>query len=390
MRYAYVANEAERSSASRTLKNLIERSNESYVSSNEHLQRYAGVYEREYRRCLSAHSSILESMHVYRDRAKILDVKTQVMSMRLMARWFACLGASAHRGHLSRDYGHIFIDARRNRKRARQNEEVSGTDVNLCMSEYTCYMIAGVCLIIAIKYQTDDSELRFFEPEHIEYLEFVSDKVLETVNVYNALIFYRADIRKIIGLPNIPDEDKYGRRVLSRRQSRFVVEQRGYAMKIEMRVLGDLEWRVSEPVEVDFVELYAQLAASAAHDIVNDKNVAQSVFQSVLVLGQCIAVLAKIDAEWTPARYMLAPCWIVSLAIVICVLEICIEARELRESVISALKSECQCVSKRAMDKHVGNVRHRLLSNYRSVFGADCLRKNAPPPSIKRCAVSAH
>ena len=271
MQYSFVSDESERKTISRTLKNFIERSNDAYVSVNEHMQKYLQVYEDDYRLCLSALADILESMHIYRDRTKIIDVKTQVMCMRIMARWFACLGASARRGNLSQDYGGIFTDARRDRKRPQRNCSPTTTrtgGTRLCMSDYTKYMIAGVCLIIAIKYQTDNSELRFLEEEHVAYLDFISSRVLEKINVYNALIFYRKSIRCVVGLPEIPEEDLEGRQAFSVRQSRFIVEQREHSMQIEMCVLGDLEWRVSEPIEVDFVELYAYLSASTAHRLI--------------------------------------------------------------------------------------------------------------------------
>jgi hypothetical protein len=389
MRYTYLPDESERKAISRTLKHFIERSNEAYVSANEHMQKYLEVYEDEYRLCLTAFSEILESMHVYRDQTKILDVKTQAMSMRIMARWFASVGRAGQRGTLGREYGGIFTDARRNRKRGRTFEsDVNSQADKLCMSNRTRYMIAGVCLIIAIKYQTDNSELRFLEREHVDYLEFVSAQVLDKINVYNALIFYRRQMRRTVGLPELPLLDDSGMRTFTVRQSRSIIAQRDYAMMIEMCILKDLEWRVSEPTEIDFIEIYAYLAASAVHKATENKIIAQSMFQSVLVVGQCLAILSKLDADWQNNKYHLAPCWIISLAIVICVVEMSVSVVSVRSKVVSALKRKCRCSSKRFMNKEVEKIRGRLVAQYRGAFDAVCANKNARAPSMKRCVVS--
>lgn len=381
MRHLYTHCESEQKSVERTLQNFVERSNDAFVNSNEYLQNFSSVYDNDYRLCLTALCIIVESMGTYKDRTKLVDVKTQIMCMRIMARWFACLGVAERQGNLIENYGDIFEDAKRCR---RQRSRTYKT--RLCMSDYTKYMIAGTCLIVAIKYQSDESEVTFLESEHVEYFEFISSRVLDKVNVYNALIFYRQKIRRIVGLPDLPsrtvaDGDRAPSFSIS--QTRFIVEQRKSAQRIESCVLSDLEWRISEPVEIDFVELYALLAASIAHEISSSEKMGQLVFQRVLVLGQCIAIMMKIDSDLycdesvkEKSRRNLDPCWITALSIVMCVIEISIGDVTMRNKIIASMKQKYRSMSSDAMDQRAETIRTRLSARYKHVFKTDEICKD--------------
>jgi hypothetical protein len=350
----------------RTLDQFMSRSNRAFVETFECMHHDFQVYESEYRKCVAALRCILEDMELYRLKSEILDAKTQLLCMRIMVRWFSKVGASAISGSFDKKYGHIFKHARTSSRSERSAPE-------LYINSELAHVIAGTCLIIAIKYQTDAIEIKVLDDRQMEYCLYVSNCVTDRIGVHTALVFYRPRILEIIGLPQTLD-DNGG---MSMSGTRDVLAHKNFVVDIEKKVLNDLDWKLSEPLEIEFLELYACVVGWTIIGITGNRRNAERICKSIIFVGQCLILLSKIDPDSSTESEEFVPCWIEAMAIVLCILSILISTRHARRKVHSVVKKLCEKRSERNLARRVQFMQENVMHKYRNKIMRFCDRKGA-------------
>lgn len=330
----------------RTLESFVERSNSS------HIELYAetnsdkkNLYIEETRMCVEGFREIVTALDSRDSKRNVLNSRVKLMCLRLIQRWFECIARlDQWVKRLRHSHADIFADA-----------ELSPDKKStlLRMGGATSRLIAGTCLMITTKYLSDYSSIGPFDKNDAVYRRVAELQTSKPVDPFMAFVFYHRKVREIVGLPTdlvaareqrnpsaSVRDDKTGDLKRS-----AILQHKRDVLRIERQILSDLDWRIADPMELEFVELFTAIAMFYVDKLQQSFRAPRVGFEvmrlNVLYMSEHLVMLTvfnEVVAEEAPA----CPSWLWALACVLCILKkLMARDRPMYRRVSTALKRHC-------------------------------------------------
>ena len=205
------------------------------------------IFDEHYAMCVVSVKEILRSMIANGNRRVvcILDLRLRSHAIQILKHWFVklcenwvCMGEQRF---------------------AEKYNKVLNIHKSQSSNEINYITIAGVCVMIAIKFHCDEDRIAMGNQDHFTYCKFVEANMDNNFSLQYMMVFYTKQTRKGCGMPDELHRDNWYRYV------KMLIAHNRYSIHIESLILQDLEWRLNTPLEIDFIHSYASILASNLH-----------------------------------------------------------------------------------------------------------------------------